>query len=231
MKLAPILIAFVAAASTARAADPATSPEPLDLTSQAALNRSFGSAAWIGALQADPEAPADAEEPTAPAEDAPVPFGTKGSWRFQVQIGGGYTLEASNDDTWLVLGGVGFSYFVMENFSLDFEFNGMFVHQPQFDTGGFNFNLLLRWHVLTRDKWSLYFDGGAGLVIFGDKVPYNGSEFNFTPQFGGGVSFEIASNTRMLIGARWHHISNGSLYLDNPGLDSVIGYVTLSFPF
>ena len=50
-----------------------------------------------------------------------MPFGTKGSWRFQVQIGGGYTLEASNDDTWLVLGGVGFSYFVMENFSLDFE--------------------------------------------------------------------------------------------------------------
>jgi lipid A 3-O-deacylase len=41
----------------------------------------------------------------------------------------------------------------------------------------------------------------------------------------------VGNDVRLLVGARWHHISNANLYRDNPGRDSLMGYVGLSFPF
>ena len=62
-------------------------------------------------------------------------------------------------------------------------------------------------------------------------MPENGSEFNFTPQAGFGLTYDIGNENRLIFGIKWHHISNADLYEDNPGRDSIMGYAGISFPF
>jgi hypothetical protein len=62
-------------------------------------------------------------------------------------------------------------------------------------------------------------------------VPFDGSQFNFTPQAGLGATMDIGQNRRWLIGVRWFHISNASLYANNPGRNNIMVYTGLSLPF
>jgi hypothetical protein len=65
-----------------------------------------------------------------------------------------------------------------------------------------------------------------------NPVPSGGSQFNFTPQAGIGVTIDVGErDARLVLGLKWHHISNASLYRDNPGRDSVEIYAGLTFPF
>lgn len=160
----------------------------------------------------------------------PVPtFGAEGSWRFQIQAGGAFEPKRTRNKAGF--GGVGVSYFLLEGLSMDFELNGYYFSQRGNDTGGGNFNLLFRWHFVSEPTWSLYFDGGAGVLLTGDRVPDNGTRFNFTPQAGLGVSFEIKPDLRLMTGLRWHHISNAGTGRSNPGRDHLLGYLMLSMPF
>ncbi len=58
-----------------------------------------------------------------------------------------------------------------------------------------------------------------------------GGRFSFTPQLGFGVSYQMTLNTRVLVGARLHHISNARTRADNPPRNSLLLYAGLSFPF
>ncbi len=109
-----------------------------------------------------PEAP----QQVVPEDDAELAtlvarFGEQGSWRWNVQ--GGFGAEFEDTDNRFGLGGLSFSYFAADDFSVDFEFNGLYFDQETAENaGGFNLNVLLRWHVLARDDWSLFVDvGGA----------------------------------------------------------------------
>jgi len=63
-------------------------------------------------------------------------------------------------------------------------------------------------------------------------VPDDGSKFNFTPQIGFGMSFDIGNGgERLLTGVRWHHISNANTFEENPALDFLLIYAALSCPF
>ena len=178
-----------------------------------------------------PEAPQQA----APEDDADLAtlaarFGEQGSWRWTVQ--GGFGAEFEETDKRFGLGGLSFSYFVADDFSIDFEFNGLYFDQPTAENaGGFNFNLLLRRHVLAHDDWSLFVDVGAGVMETSDAVPAGGSSFNFIAQAGGGFSFDISDEVRLFTGLRLHHISNSRTFDSNPGQDSFYVYAGLSFPF
>jgi hypothetical protein len=77
----------------------------------------------------------------------------------------------------------------------------------------------------------MFLEGGAGLLRTSQKVPSGGSRFNFTPQAGVGLTFDIGNNARWLIGAKWHHISNANMYDTNPGRDSIMYWTGISFPF
>ena len=157
-------------------------------------------------------------------------FGEQGSWRWNVQ--GGFGAEFEDTDNRFGLGGLSFSYFVADDTSVDFEFNGLYFDQETAENaGGFSFNLLLRRHVLVRDDWSLFVDVGVGVMETSDAVPAGGSSFNFVAQAGGGISFEISDEVRLLAGVRWHHISNGRTFDTNPSQDSFYVYAGLSFPF
>ncbi|HWB19075.1 MAG TPA: acyloxyacyl hydrolase [Phycisphaerales bacterium] len=161
--------------------------------------------------------------------DNPQPFGTEGSWRINVQGGGGTQVQETSN--WMAMGGVGLSYFMVQDLSIDFELNGWYFDEEHHNAVGGNFNLLFRWHFLSKDTWSIYGDAGAGIIVTSEHVPEGGSSFNFTPQAGVGCSFEVAPDVRAMVGIRWHHVSNASLYAHNPGRDNVLLYAGLSFPF
>lgn len=166
-------------------------------------------------------------DPGAPSVE---PFGTKGTWRWTIQGAGGF--EFDDDSNAFGLVGFGVSYFVVDDVSLDGELNGMFFSQAgDQDPAGLNANLLLRWHFFTRDTWSIYVDGGAGLLVTTDDVPDGASSFNFTPQIGLGASVELNDRTRLMTGVRLHHLSNANTDRNNPGRDSLLGYVGLSIAF
>lgn len=180
---------------------------------------------------ANPVALAMVEDDAEPADlpEAVPAFGTSGSMRLHVQ--GGFGLDAAHSNNRLVIGGVGFSYFAADNLSIDMELNGLGAFQRGEDAAGVNFNLLLRYHFLTRDRWTVYMDGGAGILLTSADVPEDGSSFNFTPQAGIGFTMDIGSDNRLFAGVRWHHISNANTFEANPGRDSVYVYAGVSMPF
>ncbi len=167
----------------------------------------------------------------------PVPaFGKMNTWRWMVQGGVGFDVKTSDNMFGQIGGGV--SYFMIDNLSLDLELNGMYFNQIGDNAVGLNLVLLFRWHFIAQEKWSLYFDIGAGLMGTTDKVPgpspsdpRGGSSFNITPQSGFGITVEVAENTRFFAGARVYHISNGQIYEGNPGRDNIFIYAGVSLPF
>jgi lipid A 3-O-deacylase len=179
----------------------------------------------FGVLADEPEE----EAPEMELRPARKRFGAKGSRRWSLQAG--YGVEGKERDNSLALGGAGVSWFIADGLSLDLELNGMKFNQSGDDGWGANLNLLFRWHFINERDWSMYLDGGAGLLLTANDVPDDGSSFNFTPQAGLGFSFALSDDIRLMTGVRWHHISNANTYEENPGRDSVMGYVGVSFPF
>jgi len=192
----------------------------------------------LGAFQEDrdgvsgyqpPEASDDVELPPGEELVPPPRFGTEGTRRWNLH--GGYAYDVKESRNRLGVFGVGFSQFIAEGLSLDMEFNGLFTNQKGTDGEGLNFNLLFRWHFIQKPRYTIYIDGGAGMLLATHDVPENGSEFNFTPQAGFGLTYDIGDEKRLIFGIKWHHISNADLYEDNPGRDSIMGYAGISFPF
>lgn len=135
---------------------------------------------------------------------------------------------------------VAWSNFLADDFEFAVEAAGWYFNQPGQDTGGLSGSMLFRWHAL-HDKdysWSVFADAGIGLLGAFDEVPDGGTEFNFLPRVGGGATFALGPNEngqapRLMIGARWHHISNARIKGDsnNPSRDALAGYIAIVFPF
>lgn len=92
---------------------------------------------------------------------------------------------------------------------------------------GFNvgFDAILRWHYHSAPRWSAYLEGGVGAAWFEDTMPARGSQFNFQPQFGLGVTLPAGARARFLLGVRWLHVSHaGVSSRDNPGYDGPMPY-------
>lgn len=191
-----------------------------------ATSLEFKAMPFIAQQTAEPEAPEDDVAPLMLA----APFGQAGSWRWDVLFGFGE--DFGNSENRFGLGGLGFRYFAIDDLSIGFEFNGLrFDQESAENASGFNFNLLFRWHLLARDDRSLYVDVGGGVIETDNDVPAGGSSFNFTPQIGAGISFEVSDNVRLITGMRWHHVSNSRTFDSNPAQDSFLIYAGLSFPF
>ncbi len=157
-------------------------------------------------------------------------FGQKGSKRWYIQGAGATTVDNDDEVRRFLLGGAGISKFFANGHSINLELNGMSFFQTGDDAIGLNLAVLLRWHFYRRENWSVFVDGGAGVLGTTNNVPTRGSSFNFTPQLGGGTTIRLADDKRLILGIRWHHISNADLYQPNPGRDSVMGYVGLNLP-
>ncbi|MEO0377852.1 MAG: acyloxyacyl hydrolase, partial [Cyanobacteria bacterium P01_A01_bin.17] len=125
----------------------------------------------------------------------------------------------------------GITHFFASGHSINVSLNTLDFSQECSDSIGINIDGIARWHFLRKKTWSLFVDGGVGILNTTSRVPLiGGSRFNFTPQVGGGASLRIAEKTRLLMGIRWHHISNANLFEPNDGQDAVFGWVGLDLP-
>lgn len=169
------------------------------------------------------------ESTTSESADDEYRFGHRGDDRWYINVGAATTLD--NDEARrLVLAGAGLSHFFLNGHSINLELNGLAFDQTGDDAVGLNLNAMLRWHLHRADNWSVYVDGGAGLLGTTNEVPAAGSQLNFTPQVGAGATIRLKDEERLMVGLRWHHISNADLYPPNPGRDSLYGYVGWNLP-
>ncbi|MBL0922491.1 MAG: acyloxyacyl hydrolase [Phycisphaerales bacterium] len=214
----PILLCIVLAVGASAAAD------PLDINTSLAFD---ADAARGAAIEPEPS-------PAAPAvADAQPVYGKPGPWWGQ--IGGGYARELDDgqaaDDANLTFS---FSTFLVDNFEFLTEIAGWYFTQPGDDAMGLNVSLLFRWHFLNFDTWTVFVDGGAGVLVSTDLVPDTGTGFNFTPRAGVGGTIRLGeSANRLVLGARWNHISNARIKGEdrNPSRDGIMGYIAIQFPF
>lgn len=190
----------------------------------------------IAAERAAQDGAATPPETAAPGEGAEEPretrFGRTGSqW---LTFGAGYANDLDSDSDYNVH--AAWSRFIADELEFAVEVGGWYFDQRGDNTGGISGNLVLRWHALHDDNfdWTLYTDVGMGLLAGFDLVPDGGTGFNFTPRAGVGFTRRIGDGaTRLQVGVRYHHISNGRIEGDerNPGRDSVMVYAGIIIPW
>ena len=168
-------------------------------------------------------------EPLPDIEAAPPAFGTTGSRRWFLRLGGG--VEIDDADNSYYMGSIGYRHFVADGLSLDAEIGPLGAVQDGDNAIGARLDFTLSWHFVCNEDWSLSLDAGIGLLGSSDHIPDDGSSFNFTPQAGIGYTRKLDADRRFQAGVRWYHISNANTLEDNPGLDAIVGYVGISFGF
>ncbi len=156
----------------------------------------------------------------------------QGTWTFQTY--GSVTLFNRAGE--IYSGHLGFGYYALDGVSINLEaaghhFNASEGFGNNADMGGLD--LLIRWHLIDEEPLSVYVEGGAGILQGSNEVPPEGTRFNFSPQFGCGVTWLFAPGSRLMAGARWQHISNAAMHgeIKNPGYDGLMVYSGLVFSF
>jgi len=172
-------------------------------------------------------APPAGSSSATPLKPSSAAFGSKDSWRWQLlgswmgNFEGADQLELEWSASW----------FFMQNVSLDFGLSGDAILQPGLDAGGGGASLMLRWHFLAREDWSLFADIGCGMLFTNEPVPSDGGRVNFTPRAGMGGTLDVGGGARLMAGARWYHISNANTGQENPGRNSLQVFGGVTFPF
>ena len=124
-------------------------------------------------------------------------------------------------------------YYFGDEVSLGLELQGYYVDQEEHDTVLGGGSLVLRWHFLAAEHYTLFFDGGLGGSYSGFDVPEDGTHFNYTARGGGGVTYKLRDDLHLLGGVRFWHLSNGNLHGrdENPSQDGVQYYAGVLFTF
>lgn len=226
IKITPPVVASVgllmAIAATARA------------STELRLDQSAGVAS---AAAQQPGTPAPAGGTAAPATDTQLStptlrFGDPGRWWLSVGAG----ISSDFDDAIDVPVTVSAFTFVAPRLEAGLELGGWYFDQPGDSTGGVSLSGVFRYHFLQADDrdWTLFAEARIGILAGFDNVPSNGTEFNFLPGIGAGFTRRLFedSDARLLMGVRWHHISNANTRGSdrNPGRDAAMLYGAIVFP-
>lgn len=169
------------------------------------------------------------QDNTEAAPEATAAFGAEGSTRWSITGRWGVDVNDTGNNEYGL--GLGLQWFLVDDFAFAPEINLWGFSQEGDNAFGGSLDFMFQWHFVKGDTWSVYGDFGCGMLGTNNNVPSGGSQFNFTPQAGLGVTFDVGQDRRWIIGVRWHHISNATLYQNNPGRDSVMVYTGLSLPF
>jgi hypothetical protein len=78
---------------------------------------------------------------------------------------------------------------------------------------------LQRWETPTVRP---YAEAGIGLIYTDFQVDGQGLRVNFNPQAGVGAELDLGIAGQWFVAVRAHHVSNGDLYKDNRGINSVV---------
>lgn len=130
---------------------------------------------------------------------------------------------------------VAWSKFIDEDIEMMIEVAIREFDMPGDDQVGFNpmLDFKKHWKLGEDHTWTAFADIGIGIMISTGDVPRDGTSFNFTPRFGGGLTYAINDDWRVIAGLRWSHISNGRIYGDddNPASDGIMFSVGLITSF
>lgn len=174
-----------------------------------------------------------AEAGRAADEAMPADPFAQGTWT--VNAYGSITLGLHDKgDIYLTHTGVGYHFIDGVSINLEGVLGYTDADEPFVSDGlTYGFDLLVRWHFWHDGPWSVYLDGGAGVIWFDDAFPLGGTRQNFTPQAGVGVTYQCADFCRVMAGVRWHHVSNAGKdgAARNPGYDGVMIYAGVAFDF
>jgi lipid A 3-O-deacylase len=126
-------------------------------------------------------------------------------------------------------------YFGTGNFELLFELTNSIVFEG-FGNYVRGFTLLGRYNLLLPDpRWALYFQLGVGAVVNDAYKDMSqsaiGQSVEFTPQASIGLRYFISRNWTLDVEAMLHHISNAYLAERNDGIDSVGGFLGVTYFF
>ena len=89
---------------------------------------------------------------------------------------------------------------------------------------------LLRWHFFNGRRISSFIDYGYGIMMAHEAFPPAGTKFNFSAQYGLGMTIKIRDWLHSVIGFRQLHISNGKgMVPENPSFDGAGGYIGYIF--
>ena len=130
-------------------------------------------------------------------------------------------------------GSVSGHYYFGDEVSLGVELQGYAVDQVRDDTVLGGAALVLRWHFLADDDFTLFADGVGGVSLAEAEVPEGGTHFNYVPKLGGGATFKLRDNVHLVGGVRFFHLSNGNLHGrdENPSQDGVQYFVGVAWTF
>jgi len=83
-------------------------------------------------------------------------------------------------------------------------------------------NILAQYYLTAKSvRWRPYAEAGIGLIYSDFQVEGQGLRVNFNPQAGIGCDYDSGSAV-WYANFRIHHLSNGELYHDNRGVNSVL---------
>jgi hypothetical protein len=179
------------------------------------------------ALQPEPQ-PATAEPPADAPPTRPA-FGIEGTQWFTFGTGIGRGFRESTDTNI----NAAWSRFLADDIEFAAELDLWNFDQDGPNAYGINPNMIFRWHVVNTGKWTVYADAGIGVLLASDSVPDGGSNVDFMPRAGGGVTYGLTEDTRLQFGLRWHHVSNARITGDesNPARDGPLIYFGLIHRF
>ena len=168
---------------------------------------------------------------TATVADLSRPAFSQGSW---VALAYG-SASFSGDDGNVYLGHVGGGYYFLDGHAINGElaFGEIDGDGGAEDSAVVAVELMVRSHWIRRDNWSFYVDVGAGIIWGENEFPDGGTDWNFTPQAGLGLTVELSESAHLMAGARWYHISNANREgsKNNPGYNSIMVYAGVMFTF
>src|SRR6266542_192872 len=134
----------------------------------------------------------------------------KGTWGLELSTA--YVTPIRFSDDKFYDANLGGSYYLVDNLSLGGDVHAYYVDQPDEDAIGTGLGFLVRYHFFTRDRFSLFIDGGAGIFYGDPEVPEFGTHFNYTPKGGFGLTIRLKENLHLIGGARYFHLSNGNIH-------------------
>jgi hypothetical protein len=125
----------------------------------------------------------------------------------------------------------GLNYYFADNWAFGFEFTGLGAAQPQDDIAAGGADIILRTHVWSNQRLSIYGDIALGMLEADNRIPPSGTDFNFTMQSGVGTAIRLSQHTDFMLGIRYFHLSNARQHgADrNPSLNGIEGYAGIMF--
>ena len=74
-----------------------------------------------------------------------------------------------------------------------------------------------------------FLEGGEGILYTDLRKQDYGTRIQFSSQFGAGFQYDIAAGVALTCSARFRHTSNAGMASSNPGVNTLVGMVGLTF--